>query len=198
MSRILQCFIFYVFFSWTWIILQPPFTSHSHLLSILLTNALIIWISSPGVLHIPTIFWFFVCHKRNQASRMEQMARNLFANHLIPSLLIFLLVQFHPSTQFSNFTDYSALMAFKSRIRSDPNGILSSNWSSSKSFCNWVGVSCTPSNDSIWRVTSSQLQGMGLQGTLAPQIANLSFLVVLDLSDNHFNSTVCHVPQNKN
>ncbi|XP_054778360.1 receptor-like protein 33 [Prosopis cineraria] len=78
--------------------------------------------------------------------------------------------------------DKSALLVLKSFITSDPYDFLST-WSLSSSPCNWVGVSC---NTRQGRVRSLNLGGMDLKGTLTPQLANLSFLVELDLSSNNF------------
>ena len=87
------------------------------------------------------------------------------------------------TTSSSNFTDLSALLAFKSEIKTDPNNVLGSNWTEPGSFCNWVGVSCSRRRQ---RVTALNLTGMGLQGTISPYVGNLSFLVMLDLSNNSF------------
>ena len=40
----------------------------------------------------------------------------------------------------SNFTDLSALLAFKSEIKTNPNNVLVSNWTEIESCCNLVGV----------------------------------------------------------
>ena len=87
------------------------------------------------------------------------------------------------TTSSSNFTDLSALLAFKSEIKTDPNNVLGSNWTEPGSFCNWVGVSCSRRRQ---RVTALSLTGMGLQGTISPYVGNLSFLAMLDLSNNSF------------
>ena len=87
------------------------------------------------------------------------------------------------TTSSSNFTDLSALLAFKSEIKTDPNNVLGSNWTETESFCIWVGVSCSLRRQ---RVTALNLSGMGLQGTISPYVGNLSFLVMLDLSNNSF------------
>ena len=87
------------------------------------------------------------------------------------------------ATSSSNFTDLSALLAFKSEIKTDPNNVLGSNWTETESFCNWVGVSCSHRRQ---RVTALSLRGMGLQGTISPYVGNLSFLATLDLSNNSF------------
>ena len=87
------------------------------------------------------------------------------------------------TTSSSNFTDLSALLAFKSEIKTDPNNVLGSNWTEPGNFCNWVGVSCSRRRQ---RVTALNLTGMGLQGTISPYVGNLSFLVTLDLRNNSF------------
>ena len=63
------------------------------------------------------------------------------------------------TTSYSNFTDLSALMAFKPEIKSDPNNVLGTNSTESESFCNWVGVSCSHKRQ---RVTALSFRCMGL------------------------------------
>ncbi|KAG6707122.1 hypothetical protein I3842_06G015900 [Carya illinoinensis] len=84
----------------------------------------------------------------------------------------------------SNFTDRFALIAFKSQLSSSANEtVLARNWSTATNFCNWIGVSCSRRRQ---RVTALDLSKMGLQGTLSPQIGNLSFIVTLRLHNNSF------------
>ncbi|GLT69600.1 hypothetical protein SLA2020_417380 [Shorea laevis] len=85
-------------------------------------------------------------------------------------------------------TDQYALLQFKAHITSDPLNILSSNWSSATSVCNWVGVSCDTLHH---RVTTLDLPNMNLTGSLPPHLGNLSFLLSLNLSKNNFND---HLP----
>ena len=109
--------------------------------------------------------------------KMFYMAVSLVAVLLyMPSLSL-------ATTSSSNFTDLSALLAFKSEIKTDTNNVLGSNWTETESFCNWVGVSCSRRRQ---RVTALNLTDMGLQGTISPFVGNLSFLVMLDLSNNSF------------
>ncbi|WJX87985.1 non-specific serine/threonine protein kinase [Trifolium repens] len=84
-------------------------------------------------------------------------------------------------------TDESALLAFKSLITSDPNHILANNWSTSYSVCNWVGVTCDEKHN---RVHTLNLTNMRLRGTVSPNLGNMSFLVILDLSYNSFGGQV--------
>ncbi|KAA8535525.1 hypothetical protein F0562_030528 [Nyssa sinensis] len=93
------------------------------------------------------------------------------------------------AVSFSNFTDQSTLLAFKHEIKIDPNNILASNWTTTTSFCNWVGVSCSLRRQ---RVTALNLSYMGLQGTITPFVGNLSFLVSLDLRNNSFHGPLTH------
>nr|XP_048330743.1 putative receptor-like protein kinase At3g47110 [Ziziphus jujuba var. spinosa] len=78
-------------------------------------------------------------------------------------------------------TDQSALLVLKSHITHDPQNILSKNWSTSSSICDWVGVTCGAKHK---RVTMLNLSYMGLTGTVPPQLGNLSFLVELRCRNN--------------
>ncbi|KAM3742766.1 hypothetical protein ACB098_07G092700 [Castanea mollissima] len=109
-------------------------------------------------------------------------------------LLAFLLVQpciLHSSHSSNNFTDQSALIAFKSEISFHPNDTVFSagNWSTTTNFCDWFGVSCSRRRQ---RVTALNLSYVGLHGTISPHIGNLSFLVSLDLQNNSFSSFLPH------
>ncbi|CAI9105766.1 OLC1v1004775C1 [Oldenlandia corymbosa var. corymbosa] len=105
-------------------------------------------------------------------------------------------------------TDGYALLAFKNKISSDPLGIISRNWSFhpdsvDSSVCSWIGVICGSRRH--LRVTGLDVSGMGLSGTIAPELVNLlhfntnflsgeipswidslNELQVLDLSNNSF------------
>ena len=87
------------------------------------------------------------------------------------------------TTSSSNFTDLSALLAFKSKIKHDPNNVLGSNWMETESFCSWVGVSYSRRRQ---QATALIFTNMGLQGTISPCVGNLSFLNTLDLRNNNF------------
>ncbi|KAF5463992.1 hypothetical protein F2P56_014110 [Juglans regia] len=118
----------------------------------------------------------------------------LIGNMFPLMLLSFLFVQYSCMFQliqsFNNFTDQSALIAFKSRISSSPNEtLLATNWYAPNSICNWIGVSCSRRRQ---RVTALDLSYMGLHGTISPHIGNLSFLVSLHLFDNSFFGFIPH------
>nr|XP_023927364.1 putative receptor-like protein kinase At3g47110 [Quercus suber] len=109
-------------------------------------------------------------------------------------LLAFLLVHpcmLHLSESSNNFTDQSALIAFKSHITFAPNDTVfaGGNWSTTTNFCEWFGVSCSRRRQ---RVIALDLSLVGLYGTISPHIGNLSFLVSLDLSNNSFNGFLPH------
>ncbi|OWM83861.1 hypothetical protein CDL15_Pgr004292 [Punica granatum] len=84
-----------------------------------------------------------------------------------------------------NETDRLALVEFEANIV-DPLGVLSS-WNSSHHFCQWFGVTCGQRHQ---RVTRLELYSQDLSGTISPYIGNLSFLRVLNLKNNSFQSTV--------
>ncbi|KAH6775018.1 hypothetical protein C2S52_012579 [Perilla frutescens var. hirtella] len=86
-------------------------------------------------------------------------------------------------------TDEEALVAFRNAVdkTSDPNGVLSSNWSTNTSICSWIGVSCGLQHQ---RVTALNLSGYELVGTIAPHLGNLTFLQYLDISSNNFTGSI--------
>ncbi|KAG2684926.1 hypothetical protein I3760_10G099000 [Carya illinoinensis] len=88
---------------------------------------------------------------------------------------------------FNITTDQSALLALKAHISYDPHHILTTNWSSSTSVCNWVGVTCGSRHH---RVTALNLSNNGLVGTIPPHIGNLSFLVSLSIRNNSFHGSM--------
>ncbi|GKV42890.1 hypothetical protein SLEP1_g50253 [Rubroshorea leprosula] len=85
-----------------------------------------------------------------------------------------------------NATDHLALIAFKSKISNDPQGILKS-WNNSIHFCLWAGITCSHRRD---RVTILDISSKGLVGSLSPSIGNLSFLHEIRLSNNSFHGDI--------
>ncbi|EOY13283.1 Leucine-rich repeat protein kinase family protein, putative [Theobroma cacao] len=81
-------------------------------------------------------------------------------------------------------TDQLALLALKARVNSD---LLATNWSTATSICNWVGVTCGSRHH---RVTSLNLFGMNLFGTIPPDMGNLSFVAFLDIGNNSFHGSL--------
>ncbi|KAK4487075.1 hypothetical protein RD792_006390 [Penstemon davidsonii] len=85
-------------------------------------------------------------------------------------------------------TDEHSLLAIKSHIiASDPNNTLASNWSTGTDFCTWIGITCSRKHP---RVTELDLYNMGLQGTIAKEIGNLSFLTMLILANNNLSGSI--------
>ncbi|KAL8192866.1 hypothetical protein R6Q57_027314 [Mikania cordata] len=112
-----------------------------------------------------------------------------FCRHcfLVLSLVtILLLTDDHNTICASNESDYLALLKMKSMITQDPYAVLTS-WNNSLHFCNWTGVSCGENHK---RVTVLNLMSQGLQGSLSPHVANLTFLRELWLCNNSFEGTI--------
>jgi LRR receptor-like serine/threonine-protein kinase FLS2 len=84
-------------------------------------------------------------------------------------------------------SDQLALLALKASITYDPHNVLTNNWSTSTSVCNWIGITCGFRHH---RVTALNLSYMGLVGTIPPHIGNLSFLVSLSVINNSFHGFV--------
>ena len=94
---------------------------------------------------------------------------------------------FAPMVLSINLVDEFALIALKTHITYDSQGILATNWSTKSPHCSWTGISCNAPQQSV---SAINLSNMGLEGTIAPQVGNLSFLVSLDLSNNHFHGSL--------
>nr|XP_027099243.1 probable inactive leucine-rich repeat receptor-like protein kinase At1g66830 [Coffea arabica] len=91
------------------------------------------------------------------------------------------------NNQNNTASDLNALLAFKAAIF-DPQRIIPTNWSTSSSVCNWIGITC---NARHHRVAAIDLSYMGIAGTIPPQLGNLSFLVRLNVRNNSFHG---HLP----
>ncbi|KAG8635461.1 protein MALE DISCOVERER 2 isoform X2 [Manihot esculenta] len=77
------------------------------------------------------------------------------------------------------------LLEFRARVSSDPFGVFA-NWNSNDSNpCLWSCVHCVAG-----KVQTLDLNGLDLEGTLAPQLGKLSHLRSLVLSKNRFSGTV--------
>ncbi|KAK1351385.1 putative Serine-threonine protein kinase, plant-type [Heracleum sosnowskyi] len=85
-------------------------------------------------------------------------------------------------------TDKEALISFRSKLNSpEPPNFLSSWNNQNSSPCNWTGVTC---NGFGQRVVSLNLSGFGIEGTISPHIANLSFLRSIDLGNNKLRGAI--------
>ncbi|XP_022718043.1 LRR receptor-like serine/threonine-protein kinase EFR [Durio zibethinus] len=84
-------------------------------------------------------------------------------------------------------TDQLALLVLKSHVTYDPRNFLASNWSTSASVCNWIGVTCGSRHQ---RVTALNFSAMSLTGTIPPHLGNLSFLAWLDIHNNSFQGSL--------
>ncbi|RDX59113.1 putative leucine-rich repeat receptor-like serine/threonine-protein kinase, partial [Mucuna pruriens] len=83
----------------------------------------------------------------------------------------------------------NSLVSFISNIVSDPKNVLKSWKSPGVQVCDWYGVRC---NNASNRIIELALNGSSLGGTISPALANLSYLQILDLSENFF---VGHIPK---
>nr|DAD37065.1 TPA_asm: hypothetical protein HUJ06_007706 [Nelumbo nucifera] len=85
-------------------------------------------------------------------------------------------------------TDKMALLAFKARITHDPLGVLSF-WNDSLHFCQWPGVTCS-GRHSPKRATLLDLSSQGLEGSISPDIGNLSFVGEIRLLNNSLHGEI--------
>ncbi|XP_058111013.1 putative receptor-like protein kinase At3g47110 [Magnolia sinica] len=73
-------------------------------------------------------------------------------------------------------------------ITDDPLNSLSS-WNHTLHFCDWQGVTCA-AHRHPQRVTALNLTNQKLVGPISPYIANLTFLSIIDFSDNRFHGPI--------
>ncbi|KAK9123455.1 hypothetical protein Sjap_013057 [Stephania japonica] len=88
--------------------------------------------------------------------------------------------------------EQQVLLTFKASIE-DPTSSLSSTWSNTSHthLCNWTGITCSTSPTTPFlSITSLNLQGLNLSGTISPSICQLPTLTHLILSQNHFNHPI--------
>ncbi|MBA0820268.1 hypothetical protein Gohar_025572 [Gossypium harknessii] len=113
------------------------------------------------------------------------MAKTIF----LPFPMFALLVIFGAilSVNSLNITaDQLNLLALKSYISHDPH-LLVTNWSTSTSVCNWIGVTCGSRHH---RVIALNLSNMDLTGIIPSELGNLSFLAWLDIHNNNFHGSL--------
>ena len=148
--------------------------------------------------------WIFcVPHKANSVIRFYPSLQNCNSNRMTHSCLSYdwvLLIFFHgillmcmssclksvTIPAFANETDRLALLDFKNRMTKDPLQIMSS-WNDSIHFCNWIGVTCSPSSK---RVMVLNLTAKKLSGSIPPSIGNLTYLTGINLKNNRFNGEI--------
>ncbi|KAK4733459.1 hypothetical protein R3W88_007720 [Solanum pinnatisectum] len=81
--------------------------------------------------------------------------------------------------------EYRALLSLKTAITDDPQSALLS-WNISTSHCTWRGVTC----DRYRHVTSLDISGFNLTGTLTPEVGHLRFLLNLSVAVNQFSGPI--------
>ncbi|XP_057499424.1 probable LRR receptor-like serine/threonine-protein kinase At3g47570 [Actinidia eriantha] len=87
-----------------------------------------------------------------------------------------------------NETDRLALLSIKAQITHDPM-LITSSWNDSRHFCQWKGVLCGQRH---LRVTGLNLESYKLAGFISPSIGNLSFLRIVNLTNNSFQGGIPH------
>ncbi|KAI8017495.1 Leucine-rich repeat receptor-like serine/threonine-protein kinase BAM1 [Camellia lanceoleosa] len=104
-------------------------------------------------------------------------------------LLLFLLLQFHlhrsAAAKPGRLPEYRALLSLKTSIIDDTQSSLSS-WNISTSHCTWSGVTC----DAFRHVSSLDLSGLNLTGTLSSSIGHLRFLLNLTVAANQLSGPI--------
>uniref|UniRef100_A0A1J3HB16 non-specific serine/threonine protein kinase n=1 Tax=Noccaea caerulescens TaxID=107243 RepID=A0A1J3HB16_NOCCA len=104
-------------------------------------------------------------------------------------LLLFLLHISHSFTAGRTISESRALLSLKSSLAGagdDTNSPLAS-WKVTTSICTWTGVKCDVSRR---HVTSLDLSGLNLSGTLSPDVSHLRLLQNLSLAENQISGPI--------
>ncbi|CAH9081684.1 unnamed protein product [Cuscuta epithymum] len=109
---------------------------------------------------------------------------------MAPCLVLFLTTLFtllSSSSSSSLFTDFNALVSLKHFLSSSPADYVLESWNTSNqtTVCSWTGIKCKHG-----RVVSISLSGMGLYGSVSPQIAAMDGLTELLLDGNNFTGEI--------
>jgi hypothetical protein len=133
------------------------------------------------ICYVPSLFWCIMRMLLLVLCLILFVTPPLFSSFQLPN-------RWHP--HLSNDSDQEALLGFMSAITaySHPSQSLPTTWKRNVSFCQWTGIICSRRRQ---RAVSLDVSSMGLQGTISPLLANLSFLRILDLHNNSFHG---HIP----
>ncbi|CAK9150590.1 unnamed protein product [Ilex paraguariensis] len=103
---------------------------------------------------------------------------------LLPFLIFLLHLHHNWAAKLSHLPEYRALLSLKSAIE-DPQATLSS-WNITTSHCTWSGVTC----DAHSHVTSLDISGLNLSGTLSSDVGYLRFLLNLSVAANQISGPI--------
>ncbi|WCJ39263.1 Leucine-rich receptor-like protein kinase family protein [Euphorbia peplus] len=98
-------------------------------------------------------------------------------------LILLLLLQSCCADAICDQRDYDSLYPFFANVSAS----LPLNWSSSMDCCLWEGVECEGNDDRVIRLS---LPSRGITGILSPSLVNLTGVLVLNLSHNHFSGPI--------
>uniref|UniRef100_A0A6N2NHZ4 Leucine-rich repeat-containing N-terminal plant-type domain-containing protein n=1 Tax=Salix viminalis TaxID=40686 RepID=A0A6N2NHZ4_SALVM len=118
-------------------------------------------------------------HLLDQGGEILSSMESTKGSQPCPLLLFMLLFLFLNSrTMQAENQELELLLSFKSSLN-DPSKYLS-NWNTSATFCNWLGITCTNSS----HISVIQLSGKNMSGKISSLIFHLPYIETVDLSSN--------------